>query len=253
MNRKIYAISISLMFFVLCSAKYLSTNDKSVEELKQKLTLTFSNWDSIVSSLKLNNPYIEYFSEVGVRGRYEVFKKYLSKSTLENIVGEKAFLNGPHSDDMDFNSIDKFGYYNPLFLTKLHQIVNVLFTNETFVNNTQVFYDKKFKQSLRACYLSYNIIANNKEYIDGYLDEISEPYKNSKTYGSFFISGPSIYLQESFRDFADSIENDGYNVYEGFTFPGFWVRRSIDGTVDEFYDLMMLAFKTFDPEFVKTQ
>ena len=226
-------------------------NDTAVEALKQKIALTFSNWDNIVASPELSNQYVEYWSEVGVRGRYKVFKKYLSKATLENIVGEKAFLNDLHANDLNFNSIDKFGYYNPIFLNKLHKKLIVLFTSEAFIKSTQAFYDKKFKQSLRACYLSYKIAGNNREFIDGYLGAISEPNKNS--YMNGMISGPSFYLQESFRDFALSIENDGYNVYEGFTFPGFWVRRSIDGTADEFYDLMMLALNTFDPEFVNAQ
>ncbi|MFT5668305.1 MAG: hypothetical protein ACI9DK_002506 [Vicingaceae bacterium] len=252
MNRKIYLICISLILFAACTAKkHISENDTSIEVIKQKTASTFSNWDNIVSSLELSNQYIDYWSEVGVRGRYKVFQKYLSKATLENIVGEKAFLNGLHTDEMNFNSIDKFGYYNPLFLTKLHQKLKVLFANNTFVNSTQAFYDEKFKQSLRVQYLSYKIAVNNDQYIDGYLDAISEPNKNS--YMNGMISGPSFYIQESFRNFAESIENQGYNVYEGFTFPGFWVRRSIDGTADEFHDLMLLAFKTFDPEFVNAQ
>lgn len=239
------------MLLTACTAnKYLSKNDASVEELKQKVILTFSNWDKIISSPDLSNQYIEYWSKIGFRGRYKVFKKYLSKSVLENIVGEKAFLNGPHLDDFNFNSLDKFGHYNPIFLTKLHQKLNILFANEAFIKKTQAFYDENLKQSLRVYYLSHDMAVNNKEIIEGYLDAISEPNKNS--YMNGMVSGPSFYLQESFRDFALSIENDGYNVYEGFTSPGFWIRRSIDGTADEFYNLLIFTMKTFDPEFVNS-
>lgn len=65
-----------------------------------------------------------------------------------------------------------------------------------------------------------------------------------------FLSEPSEFIQESFRGFAESIEKEGYDVYEGFTCPGFWVRRSIDGTADEFYDLLILTMRTFDEGFL---
>jgi hypothetical protein len=67
------------------------------------------------------------------------------------------------------------------------------------------------------------------------------------------IKGPSYYLQESFRDFAEALEKDGYDVYEAFTCPGFWIRRSIDGTADEFYEVLKLTLQTFDPAFINAQ
>lgn len=62
-----------------------------------------------------------------------------------------------------------------------------------------------------------------------------------------------MFLQEFFRDFAESNESKGYDVYESFVCPGFWVRRSIDGTADEFFDLLKLTLRTFDPEFITAQ
>ena len=241
-----------ITFLAACSLQRSSTKkDSSIEELQQNINLTVSNWDKIISTADLSYENIKsWLPERGIRGRYELFKKYLSKSILENIVGEKAFLEGPHVEEINFNSLKTFGKYNPVFLTKLGNKLKVLFANETFIKNTQSLYDSRLKKYLQVYYLSYNIAANNEEIMNGYLNEISYPYKNSYMNGR--ISGPSYYLQESFRGFAESIENDGYDVYEGFICPGFWVRRSIDGTSDEFYDLLVLAIKIFDPKFISS-
>ena len=246
---KTYLIFTLLLLFVACSSqKSLFKNNPSLEKFNNHLNLTVSNWDEIISTANLSDKVTKYWSETGIRGRYKLYKKYLSKSILENIVGEKTFLSGPHKEELDFNSLAEFGHYNPIFLSKLNKKLTVLFSNKSLVNNTQSLYDSKLKQYLRVYYLSYDIAANNKEIIDGYLKAISRPNENS--YMNGMVSGPSWYLQESFRDFALTIDKDDYNVYEGFTCPGFWVRRSIDGTSDEFYDLLLLTMKTFDSEFI---
>ena len=109
---------------------------------------------------------------------------------------------------------------------------------QNFVSRCQEFYDKHFKYYLRVFYMSCKAGYTNQEIVTGYQNAIAS--NNS----------PSYYLQESFRGFAEEIEKQGYDVYEGFTCPGFWVRRTIDGTGDEFYDLLVLTLQTFDSEFL---
>ena len=48
--------------------------------------------------------------------------------------------------------------------------------------------------------------------------------------------------------FAESIKNEGYNFSEGLTFPGFWIRREIDGTHEEFFELINLILNKYDSE-----
>ena len=108
--------------------------------------------------------------------------------------------------------------------------------------NAQGLYDSELKQYLRTYYISYDVGTNNNQVIDGYLSAINE--RNG---------GPSSFLQESFRGFAESSERNGYDVYEAFSCPGFWVRRSIDGTADEFHQLLTMIMKTFDEQFLEGQ
>lgn len=249
MKLKTAAIFLVLIFFVACSLQNsLYKNDTTIKELQNNVNITVSNWETIVSSVNLYDvAHKTDIPESGIRGRYAVYKKYFSISLLENIVGEKVFIKGPHSDVLNYNSQDQFGRYNPLFLKKLGGNLTFLFKNKAFVQNVQSHYDTKLKQYLRVYYLSYKIAANNKEVMNGYLDAIANPEKHDYMNGR--IKGPSYFLQESFRDFAEGLEKEGYDVYEAFTCPAFWVRRSIDGTADEFYEVLKLTLKTFDPEF----
>lgn len=223
-------------------AEFISlSDDNSIDSLKQKITLTFSNWYEIIEALKVNYPYIEIWSEIGVRGKYKIFSKYLSKDILENIIGEKIFLSGPHLNDMNFDSYDKFGYYNPIFLKKLHKKIKLLISNDVFFKSTQDIYNEKFKNTLRVYFLSLNMLdhSNYKIYVEEYLDIISKPPSN------YLVSN---YFDENFRSFAESTKNEGYNFSEGLTFPGFWIRRKIDGTDEEFFELINLILNKYDSE-----
>lgn len=250
MNIKNSVICLVLLVIAACSLqKSLYKNDTTIKELRESVNTTVSNWENVLSTVDVS--YENTFSDIpesGIRGRYEQYKKYLGISILESVVGEKVFLSGPHSTILNYKSQDQFGRYNPLFLKKLGENLKFLFKNKTFVENTQAHYDTKLKQYLRVFYLSYKVAANNKKVMAGYLDAIANPEKYDYMDGR--IKGPSYFLQESFRDFAEGLEKNGYNVYEAFTCPAFWIRRSIDGTQDEFYEILKLTLKTFDPEFM---
>ena len=253
MKLKTSIICLILLCIVACSVhKSLYKNETTIKELRENSNATVANWESILSSVNLyDEAHKTGIPESGIRGRYALYKKYFSISILEKVVGEPIYLKGPHSDVPNYDSQTSFGYYNPLFIKKLGENLRFLFQNKDFVNNIQLHYDSKLKQYLRVYYLSYKVAANNKEVMDAYLENIKDPERNDYMNGR--IKGPSFFLQERFRDFAESLERDGYDVYEAFTCPGFWIRRSIDGTVDEFYEVLKLTLRTFDPKFMDEQ
>jgi len=213
--------------------------------LKNAMDKAATNWPENSSTVDLSAESINsWLPDVGVRGKYGILKADIGKAVLEKIIGEKAFLEGPHAKGMNFVSETKFGKYNPAFLTKLHAALAVILKNKKFVGTLQELYDQKFREYLRLYYLSYHLAANNQMVMDRYLVEVADEAKME-------FDSPSLYLQEMFRDFAEAKEREGYDVYEAFTCPGFWVRRSIDGTADEFWKLLNLTMKTFDPSFVE--
>ena len=237
-----------LLVCILTALASCSTMKNSVVSaaFSDRVLKLASNWDSIKATSDLSSENISsWLPESGIRGRYEVLKKQVSLKFMEELVGCRVFLKGPHQEEVDFNS-GSFGYYNPVFLERLKPILGEVLQNKLFVENTRTLYDAELKQYLRTFFLSFNIAANRTDIMESYLKHIE--HKEHKSF-----SGPSFYLQEAFRDFAESAEENGYDVYEGFTCPGFWIRRSIDGTEGQFYNLLLLVLKTYDADFLEQQ
>ena len=244
--KKLLLFTLFLGFLIFsCST---TKSGVSSNELKKKLEMTANDWSSLSDNADLSYENIHsWVPESGIRGRYEIAKSVIGIPVLEKIIGEKVFLNGPHSDGMNYESRD-FGFYNPAFLNKLKTQLSSLYANKVFVNQVQPFYDRELKGYLRTFYLAYSHGANNTQIKDGYMDKI----RNAPAKQDSFLDAPSNYLQESFREFAENTEREGYDVYEAFVCPGFWVRRTIDGTADEFYQLLRLTMNTFDAEFLNS-
>ena len=75
-----------------------------------------------------------------------------------------------------------------------------------------------------------------------------EHYKKNPELGKQGLS-PTYEMYDSFYHFGNDIEDDGYDVYEAHSCPSFWMRRSIDGTSELFFELLETTLKTFDSDF----
>jgi hypothetical protein len=218
-----------------CSPKMNLT--KSAASMTEKLMNINSNWSSMTPTYDDLCP--SYLPDLGVRVRYDRAKPELAKAIVEGIVGKKAFLKGPHANGVDCSSAS-FGYYDPAFLTQLQEVLKTTLGSKVFVDKFGATYDAELKGYLRTYYLSYEAGTSRPEVEKAYLQMLEDPEKAAEA---------GFYLQEAFRSHADGLEADGYDWYESVTCPAFWLRRSIDGTADEFYSLLTLMLNTFDYEF----
>ncbi len=218
----------------------------SIKQLSDRCTNLTSNWIQLSDIADLSRDNIQsWLPDKGIRGRYEIAKTELSLLIVEQLVGEKVFIAGPHDKFINYKCQNDFGRYNPVFLSKLHKMLSLLFKNKEFVAATEGFYNQELKEYLRTYYATYPHAVNQGKIIEGYLESIKKNEKYSRC--GYFLGEPSLYLQESFRSLSDNMD---YDFYESVTCPGFWIRRSIDGTVDEFYYLLELMINTFDPKFI---
>ena len=190
-----------------------------------------------------------WIPEHGIRAKYEVLKNKLGISMLEKALGEKVFVKGPHTNEMNYKTHKSFGWYNPKFLAVLKVELKKLFKNKLFRKQTQTFYEKNFKFYMRMYYHAYIETLDKQEILEQYKKRMDLPDKLYKSYRN----RPGNYINESFRYFAESWEYEGFSVYEGFTTPGFWIRRQIDGTHKDFYKLLVLTLKHYDPVFIEQQ
>lgn len=173
--------------------------------------------------------------DVGLRSKYAMAKDYASLSLLEEAFDEDVFIRGPHAGDMDFNSTTSFGYYNPRFIEKAHQAIDDALRNPMFKKVAKPLYEKHLKSMAHTYQDAYSYVqkqdAMRSKLINDYLLAMASP--EGVTDGS---------LQESFRDYAETLEKEQKaDIYEAFTAPSFWVRRHIDGTADDFSNLLNMV------------
>ncbi|MBX2874301.1 MAG: hypothetical protein KTR30_19430 [Saprospiraceae bacterium] len=178
--------------------------------------------------------------EEGFRSKYAMAKKYVAPDILEATYGVPVFLKGPHKGEMNFNSNTAFGYYNPAFISKVKADVKIVLANPFF------------KSLIKEAYLNYfeNMALTYK---DAYLYLNENPKKLKRMSGSYLhqvkqkggtADGS---MQEIFREYADSATGDA-SWYEAVTAPSFWVRRSIDGTSKEIFELLNMIISEMEKE-----
>ena len=92
----------------------------------------------------------------------------------------------------------------------------------------------KMAETYRAAYVYQVAHPDEMRDIRGqYLERMAQP--NGTTEGS---------LQEMYRGYADTAaKNKEADWYEAVTAPSFWIRRSIDGTDEQFFELLELVIE----------
>lgn len=197
-------------------------------------------WDLLADTYEPNRERDDTWLDVGFRSKYAMAKNYASIGMLENTFGTNVFIRGPHGEDMDFNSNTSFGYYNPEFIAQLHMYIEETLTNPTYKKVAQSLYQKHLKGMANAYHKGYKYLHSKK----GNLSYLKTEYLMGITSPKGIDTGS---FQESFRRFAEGIEkSDGLDVYEGFTAPAFWLRRSIDGTDKQLFDLLEMVISELE-------
>ncbi|MDB4835409.1 hypothetical protein OAH12_02360 [Cyclobacteriaceae bacterium] len=194
-----------------------------VEGIKDALLFVSKNWSYLYSSADLSpSKTHSALPDVGIRGKYAVLHNELGISILENILEEKVYLAGGHKDSINLNTMYQYGRYNPKFLNRLEEVLRELLEDKAFVSETQDFYDRRFARYLQTYYLTYGLSANKES---------------------------SMYKIQQYDYWKDAI-GEGYDLFEWPTCLAFWGRRTIDGTSNQFYDLLVLMIKKYDADFL---
>ena len=110
-----------------------------------------------------------------------------------------------------------------------------------------------FEQRYNAVKIDYTNNPSNREIrFEGEpvpFEQIKSGYQTALEQGKPLGSGTEEDLQEKFRWLSDYLATDkNDDWYLANTAGGFWVRRSIDGTETQIFQLLTKLLKTFDPE-----
>ncbi|MFT5765053.1 MAG: hypothetical protein ACI8X3_002489, partial [Saprospiraceae bacterium] len=184
----------------------------------------------------------EYWVNVGFRAKYEMAKKYASIQLLEAAFGEKVFLSGPHTTDMNFYSNNSFGHYNPAFISSFRSAWETATAIPKFKEALKSLYYDNFQEIGTAYFNAYKFINQNPKL----LEAIEAKYINGmNSNGGLDFNNFNNY----FNSFSGLEEQKGLNVYQSYNAPSFWIRRSIDGTASQLYELQLIIMQTFELDF----
>lgn len=189
-----------------------------------------SNWDDLEAQAGNDGFDSATGLDVGVRYKYAMLRSLVSIEKLGEIVGEPVYLEGPHEGEINYNSEDEFGHYNPAFLSQVKEILENADRNAAFHAVAQQVYDSKLKGMARSFYRGHEYVKEEGADLDSY------------TYADRFTV---------FYNYSHLEVVEGYDFYEAFVIPGFWLRRQKDGTADAFFDLLNIMLNSYDAEFLE--
>ncbi len=182
----------------------------------------------------------------GLRGLYAKAQFAMNLAQLQKLSGHRIFGVGPHQNGkLHLTSANEFGHYNPAFIKWVTANGIPGGKNPKLRMELQPVYDKYLRRTARGFFVAHqNLRAHPrrlKQVQARYLDLLDA----EKDAGDF--------LQESFRPDTVRLEKAGHDWYEVNVSHGFWVRRTIDSTADEFHTLLITLLTTHDSKWLKAQ
>ncbi len=200
----------------------------------------------------------DYFPEGGMRNFYCHVLTFISYRQFAELIGVPVFTGGPHTAlELKLDSPDSFGYYNRAFVARLHRMLIPGEKDAAFRTATQGTYDGHVKPLARIFFVTYRKLKDNPSYLEqekrDYLAMIRAGALQSYHYEKYF------YFMNT--GFIGSRDDESYLMKHGFdggwngnvvkTCVAFWIRRSIDGTAEEFYTGLEKLLKTYDGRFLR--
>lgn len=243
MNRTLLAI-FSVLVFTLATA---FTSVKKMEASPEnpavfKLMEITYLWDLLKEGYEPDRDRDDTWLEVGFRSKYAMAKQYAALNMIEAAFGERVFLSGPHGSDMDFNSSNSFGHYNPAFIAVLNNTLNETLGNPMFKEALEKLYSQQLMTMAKIHFDAYYYLQLNPQYLQIMLAQYESGINNSG--GMNFNE-----FNNNFDAFSQIESERDLNIYEGFNAPGFWLRRIMDGTAQPMIELLEMAMQALDPDF----
>jgi hypothetical protein len=198
-------------------------------------------WEKLAQALNLGeNAWFDFDRDSNPR----LYLTWLIDNGLDQAVQAmnppEPFLSGPHSfEERDAHS-KQFGHYNPAFVDWMRARLLPAGPDSPMRRATQATYNSALRRMLRIHALSLNTLESLPELRAGVAAEYMSVEQRRTAYlieamaPALATLGPRPEAQA--RDFAFAM--------------GFWIRRDLDGTTQQFRELMVAALEIYDPEFL---
>lgn len=205
-------------------------------------------------------PYKDIKPSDGIRSLYCYLKDLSNIPELEYYFGKDIFIKGPHKEG--FLILDdpyQFGYYHPDFPKFIRETLVPAAKDPAFQRLTQPIYNQYLKEFARTFYATREKLKSNPLY---YTTEKIRYKKliQEKRLDPFYFEKYFNFMQPGFTDdwnpntsskFLEKPGDENFNGNIVKVAVLFWIRRSIDGTEEEFFKGLKLILLTYDKEFIR--
>ena len=203
----------------------------------------------------------DYFPQGGMRIFACHLKSLTSLEFLQEASGLVMFSQGPHQGArLKLDHRHQFGHYNPDFVRWMVENLVPGAGDAALRKATQAHYDKYVKPLARIFYATWQKARREPECfrreVERYRSMMDQKELPEMYYERFFF-----FMNPDFCAHADA--GFGYFYEHGFdggydgnvvkTCIAFWMRRTIDGTADEFSRGLLKLIKTYDPGLLKAK
>ena len=182
----------------------------------------------------------------GARDVFHSLETFADYSDIVKAFGGAAFVSGPHTRTaLNLGAQDDFGHYNPDFVIWLGKTLIPGATDMAFRDATQSAYDEYFREPARIAYLTYRETLKETAALEAQKADYLKKLEAGNT--RFFCAGdvPAIDFA-AVGEFEDEVEaKDNARKFRCFI-----IRRSIDGTADEFYEALLKLLSAYDRDFL---
>jgi hypothetical protein len=201
----------------------------------------------------------DYFPEGGIQNFWCHRPVRVTLASLRELAGVDIFAKGPHApENLQLGAASDFGHYNPAFVRFLVDKAGPSEHGSAAQKATQAAYDSNLKPLAHIFWRTYAKAQGDKECFarekTAYGDLIAKK-KLPKDYYErwFYFMNPyfcdkgtpktsNFYTENAFDAGVDG------NVTK--TVLGFWLRRSLDGTMDAFAEGLKKLLASYEPELI---
>lgn len=201
----------------------------------------------------------DYFPDGGIRSFACHTAPPAMYAELVREAGVSPFLSGPHSDQsLNLSSPNSFGRYNPRFVRLLIDTALPAAGDDAFRAATQNIWDEQVRPLAHVMLATYRKFEENPQLLrreraryEGLLASGRLPAGDYERYFSFMNPRFEARIDANPDYFFDEGFDGGYEGNVVKTCAAFWIRRNIDGTDKIFYEGLIRAFRTYEPEMLE--
>jgi hypothetical protein len=199
----------------------------------------------------------DYYPNGGIQSFWCHRPARVTIASIRALAGVDIFTKGPHTaDTLALDAASDFGHYNPEFVTWLVEHAGPSTRGSAAQKATQASYDAHLKPLAEIFWKTYAKAQADQACFTrektAYADLIAKKKLPKDYYERWFYfmnpyfcdKGP----QKTFNFYSDNGFDAGVDGNVAKTVIGFWLRRSMDGTMDEFAEGLKSLLAAYQPE-----